>query len=56
MKNPVKFFESGEEGCGFSGPGWYFFDETWCFINGPYESENAANVGLSIYCRNLDYY
>lgn len=29
---------------------WYFWDETWSFEEGPYETEVEAREALDIYC------
>jgi hypothetical protein len=32
---------------------WYFYDETWGDIIGPYESEHEAEVALKAYVEQL---
>ena len=34
--------------------GWYFFDETWSFLEGPYPSEKIAREELKNYAQHLD--
>ena len=31
--------------------GWYFWDETWSFAHGPYDSEDEARAACSRYAR-----
>lgn len=32
-------------------PGWYFWDETWAYSYGPFETEEEARTKLNAYCR-----
>ncbi len=32
---------------------WYFWDETWCFREGPYPNEAVARANLRRYCREV---
>jgi hypothetical protein len=32
---------------------WYFWTETWCDALGPYETEEAADLGLAEYASQL---
>jgi hypothetical protein len=34
-------------------PGWYFYDETWTYLNGPYETETLANQELDRYVKEF---
>lgn len=29
---------------------WYFYDETWAFDYGPYDTEEQARCALELYC------
>ena len=49
--------------CGYSGDGnplhehkdgkWWFYDETWAFENGPFESFEDGSVALEAYCTTV---
>lgn len=30
-------------------PGWFFYDETWADVHGPYDTEALARTGLAKY-------
>ena len=32
---------------------WYFWDETWAYLHGPYRTEECARLALVIYAANL---
>lgn len=32
---------------------WYFWDETWSFAIGPYDTEDEARLALDKYAENL---
>lgn len=32
---------------------WYFYDETWSYSYGPYQSKVDANLALLEYCENF---
>ena len=34
----------------FENDAWYFWDETWAYRHGPYESEEEAKDMLNSYC------
>ena len=34
-------------------PGWYFWDETWIFKYGPYDTREEAVEALENYCEDL---
>lgn len=36
-----------------TGPGWYFYDETWAFRFGPYDTEVVARHFLTRYVREV---
>ncbi len=38
---------------GFTGAGWYFWDETWTHITGPYPSHQECRKACEDYARNL---
>ena len=39
----------------FSGPGWYFADETEQLV-GPYDTREVAQVAMYRYCQSLELY
>lgn len=39
--------------CGYTVPGWYFCNEIWSYMYGPYESEAEANRKCAEYARTL---
>lgn len=56
--DPVRYFtavaveRSKRDGTGdITAPGWYWFDETWAFCHGPYETEDLARRDLDWYVR-----
>lgn len=61
MSNSVEFI-SGKLGrdpenaefCGWTKPGWYFYDETWTQLYGPYLTKEIAETKLSQYCAHLN--
>lgn len=38
---------------GWTGPGWYFWDEIWCHCYGPYETEEVAIANVKVYLNHL---
>lgn len=38
---------------GYSGPGWYFYDETWSHQHGPYDTKAEADEACEEYASNL---
>lgn len=38
---------------GYTVPGWYFWNEIWCDVYGPFESATKAREELSIYCKEM---
>lgn len=40
--NPVCYDEDSSK--------WYFYEETWSHLQGPYETEERANEMLDLYC------
>jgi len=59
QEDPVFFFPKdrfptlGELAAGISRDGWYFWDETWAFVEGPYETETKCRQNLIRYQRKL---
>lgn len=52
--DPVEylFYRSQKEGpSGYTVPGWYFWDEIWCDVYGPYESVEKTQDALSRYAK-----
>ena len=39
---------------GYEGKGWYFWNEAWNIMHGPYEKEEEAKEAFSEYCDLLD--
>lgn len=35
------------------GPGWYFFEETWAYVQGPYKTEAEAREACKGYAATL---
>ena len=57
MLDPVFYLAAQKinEGSGAIMPiGWYFYDETWADVVGPYETEEYARFELSRYVKWLD--
>lgn len=50
--DPIEFIGIGNESIGYSGPGFYFWDETWGNIIGPFPSHHVARAELLDYCEN----
>jgi hypothetical protein len=42
------------EAAGWTGPGWYFYDETDAGLVGPYDSDAAARDARRRYAADLD--
>lgn len=40
--------------CGYTTPGWYFWDETWATCHGPYGTQEEAMTKLLEYCLWLE--
>ena len=38
---------------GWDGPGWYFFDETWACMHGPFETLKECQLALDGYVESL---
>jgi len=38
---------------GWTAPGWYFWDETWSVLHGPYLDQQEAQEALLAYARRL---
>ena len=51
-KEPLIYLEQGEEGSGFNGAGFYFWDET-SYLHGPYLSEDESREALDKYVKDL---
>lgn len=51
----VKFYDYGPQSqlWGYSGPGWYFWDESETFAYGPYESEDLASRAMDVYAKTI---
>ena len=41
--------DDGGESRGYDGEGWYFWDETWAFIHGPFATEEEAREKYTEY-------
>lgn len=63
LANPELLKKADEPVCDFEGVDtplhqhrdntWWFYDETWAFENGPYDSEEDGNIALEMYCRTV---
>lgn len=38
---------------GYNGPGWYFYEETWAYVHGPYKSREEASEACNEYAKSL---
>ena len=38
---------------GYDGPGWYFYDETWTGLHGPFSSLGECRAALAVYAREV---
>lgn len=38
---------------GYDGPGWYFWDESWEHLHGPFATKREAEQALSYYVEEL---
>ena len=38
---------------GYTTPGWYFWDEIWCNVYGPYESVEETKKQLAEYAETI---
>lgn len=63
MRDPVHYFEGAlpdpkweEENvrAGYNTPGWYFYEESWAYVQGPFDSEELARAELEAYGKWLD--
>lgn len=58
-KDPVFFFPDtrfptvGELSAGITRDGWYFWDESWTNVYGPYETEVQCRQNLIRYCKKM---
>ena len=50
--DPIRCFPTTEEArmAGESLPGWYFFEENWIDLHGPFGTRDLCAVELKIYC------
>jgi hypothetical protein len=56
-RNPwIQFYDYGPkvQGWGYSGVGWYFWDESETYAYGPYTSKEMAAKGMQKYARSLN--
>ena len=49
--NPIEYLFYNPEIDGWSQAGWYFWDEVWTGVYGPYESAGKAQDALSRYAK-----
>lgn len=55
-KDPVVYIgpdDEVESGTGFDGPGWYYYDETWVYIQGPWATQEEARAKCIEYSDSL---
>lgn len=55
--DPVEYLDSPGEATwdwGYRGPGWYFWDETWAYCHGPYDTQEEAGRKVDEYAAALD--
>lgn len=38
---------------GYEGPGWYFWDETWAYCHGPFDTRDKANDACKEYAKTI---
>jgi hypothetical protein len=54
VKNdPIEYIFHSPRIDGFSGPGWYFWDESWTCVYGPYRSAQEARAKCTEYAKLL---
>lgn len=56
QQNPIEYIErtfGNDEYWGFRGPGWYYWDETWTSVSGPFQTAESAEAALTRYCREV---
>ena len=62
MSNPVEYYDQvklddcdpeSKDYVGLTTIGWYFWDETWTQVRGPYGTEEAAKKIYAAYCKRL---
>lgn len=56
--DPVEFYTQAkladlQRDCGLTTEGWYFWDETWAYAHGPYETEELCRQSLYVYGQSL---
>lgn len=52
-KDPVFYLEQAKVECGQTTPGWYFYDETWCWAYGPYSDRETAVAKCKQYAEEV---
>lgn len=53
VKGRKLFYRMQSTGGSYIGAGWYFWDETWTHITGPYPSHQECRKACEDYARNL---
>ena len=57
LKTPPQGWEDWAEEdakrAGWDGPGWYFWDETWCTLHGPFSTFKECRAALKAYAETL---
>lgn len=50
---PGDGMEESSELWNYNGPGWYFWDETWTVLHGPFNTQRETIEALAEYAENL---
>lgn len=54
--DPIRCYRElpkSEYDCGYDGPGWYFWEETWCYLHGPFGTIEECRDALNKYCETI---
>ena len=51
--DPVRYWTTKDENMPKDGPGWYFWDNTWTKIYGPFNSKRECLEKLAKYTKTL---
>lgn len=53
IMKPVEYLFYNPQIDGWSRAGWYFWDEIWCSVYGPYESAKKADEECKRYAKEI---
>lgn len=54
VTKPETELTAGELDADITGPGWYFWDETWSVAHGAFDTRNQAEQNLRRYLKRLE--